>query len=96
METDMKERIKASPDFVDRSLAAFKAEGGANIDCARTAFEGVLDDGHFSVGDEVACTCGSIAGVIIAMNGEEAVISWACRGKSVEPVSRLTHVPHEY
>jgi hypothetical protein len=47
------------------------------------------------VGDEVVCKCGGVTGVILSINADDAFISWASRGKSIEPVANLVHFEHE-
>jgi hypothetical protein len=32
--------------------------------------------------------------VVVAINGPDALISWSCRGKSIEHLNELTHVDH--
>ncbi len=91
----MGEKPNTKHDFLARSLESYRAAGGTDEACARAAMQAVIDDGPFAVGDEVACTCGSLAGVIIEMHDGRALVSWSCRGKSVEPVSHLMHVPHQ-
>jgi hypothetical protein len=54
-----------------------------------------LDHGAFGIGDEFTCKCGSIVGVIQSISGDDALISWACRGKFVVPIEDLLHVEHE-
>jgi hypothetical protein len=94
-EAIVSEKISVSNAMLERSLESFRAAGGTDEACARRAMQSVIGDGPFKVGDEVACTCGSLAGVIIEMHDGQALVSWSCRGKSVEPVSHLMHVPHE-
>jgi hypothetical protein len=46
----------------------------------------------FAVGDEVERLHGCMTGVILALDGEDAEISWPYRGKSVEHLRNLAHV----
>ena len=91
----MGEKPNTSTNAMPAVSSSFRAAGGTDEACARRAMQSVIDEGPFKVGDEVACTCGSLAGVIIEMHDGQALVSWSCRGKSVEPVSHLMHVPHE-
>jgi hypothetical protein len=95
MEAKMGEQSKTHTDILARNLESYRAAGGTDEACARAAIQSVVDQGPFRVGDEVACTCGSLAGVIIEIHDGQALISWSCRGKSVEPVSHLMHIPHQ-
>ncbi len=81
-------------NIIEKSVAAYRAAGGTDDAAARETIRQVLDHGGFAVGDEVACSCGNIVGVIISFDHDDALISWACRGKSLEPVTNLVHVPH--
>jgi hypothetical protein len=94
MEAEMTRDNTTSDEMIERGLQSFREAGGTDEACARAAMRAVIDEGPFAVGDEVACTCGSLAGVIIEMHDGKALISWSCRGKSVEPVSHLMHIPH--
>lgn len=87
----MTTRIPVPHDSIARSLAAFRAE---QPDTAHS-HDVPHDDGPFHVGDDVATACGNVAGVIIALNGNEALISWSYRGKSTETLDHLVHIPHE-
>lgn len=89
---DMK---RASKEMIHRSLGAYQPKCSVEEAAVKRAQESGFDDEHFHVGDEVISTCGSIAGVIISISGNDALISWACRGKSVEPVSNLAHTEHQ-
>jgi hypothetical protein len=86
---------KATREMVHRSLQKLPVDGHEHEDCIRNALDSGFDDEHFYVGDEVISGCGSIAGVILSITGDEALISWSCRGKSIEPVSGLVHVEHQ-
>lgn len=87
----MSHRQPVPHDSIARSLAAFRAE----MPEAASDHGINHDDGPFHVGDDVMTTCGNVAGVIVALNGEEALISWSYRGKSTETVDHLIHIPHE-
>ena len=91
----MTDRITITHDLVARALAAYRHAGGDQEACIKAALEAALEHGSFGIGDEVTCTCGSIVGIIQSISGDDALISWACRGKSVVPVQDLQHVEHE-
>jgi hypothetical protein len=88
-----------TPSKADRDMV-LRAIESHSTDCPKeaTLVETVKDVGfigeEFHVGDEVTSTCGSVVGVVLSITGEDALISWSCRGKSVEHLVDLTHVPH--
>ena len=83
-------KIPVPHDSIARSLEAFRQQEGADH-----VQDVPHDDGPFHVGDDVATTCGHVAGVNVALNGNEALISWSYRGKSTETLDHLVHIPHE-
>lgn len=84
-----------SQDVVERALASYRSAGGKDEHGMRGTLQSALQEGTFRIGDEVICHAGGLAGVIIEIHGQDAVISWASRGKSSEPVNSLEHVDHE-
>lgn len=89
---ELKKRREAS---VERSLAGYLAAGGADEEGMRAKLMAAHEDESFAVGDEVVCGMGSLTGVVLSINGPDALISWSCRGKSYEHLTDLHHVPHE-
>lgn len=89
------DRQKVSRDHIHRSLNAYGLAGPTEHAAVRTAQDAGFEDEHFHVGDEVISRCGSVAGVILSMQGDAALVSWSCRGKSVEPVQGLSHIEHD-
>ncbi len=83
-----------SQDAVDRALDAYRQSGGRH-EGMRESLRAALADGTFKIGDEVIGPDGGVAGVIIEIHDDEAVISWETRGKSSEPVDTLEHVEPE-
>jgi hypothetical protein len=88
------EVLKAKRASIERSVAGYIAAGGTDAHGIRSKLEAAHEDETFAVGDEVICAHGSITGVVVAINGPDAVICWNCRGKSVEHLVDITHVPH--
>lgn len=88
------ERLKR--ESIERSVTEYLAAGGTDEKGIRALLEEGHEDEGFAVGDEVVCAHGSLTGVVVAINGPDAVVSWACRGKSVEHMTDLTHVAHEF
>ena len=89
----MTEQYKLTEAMIAKALAAYHAAGGVDDGCARAALEAAFaQDESFKVGDEVECANGCMTGVILAINGEDAQISWSYRGKSVEHLCNLAHV----
>jgi hypothetical protein len=85
--------IKLTESMIAKALAAYHAAGGVDETCVRAALEAALaDDSHFAVGDEVACEHGCLTGVILAIDGDVATISWLNRGKSSERLDHLVHM----
>jgi len=74
----MSEQFKLTEAMIAKAMAAYHAAGGVEEGCV--------------VGDEVECVQGCMTGVILAISGEDAQISWSYRGKSVEPLCNLAHV----
>ncbi|AZL57858.1 preprotein translocase subunit YajC [Tabrizicola piscis] len=81
-------------ESIERSIAGYLAAGGVNEHSMRLTLAAAHDEG-FAVGDEVICAHGGPTGVIISIAGHDAVISWACRGKSTEHLTDLSHIEHE-
>jgi hypothetical protein len=77
--------------MVAKATAAYRASGGSDNVCLRAALEAVLAEQTFSVGDEVTAH-GSVTGIILSIVGDEALISWSCRGKSTNKLSELDHI----
>jgi hypothetical protein len=95
MEVEMSGKPVVTHEMIVRALAAYRAAGGDSEACIRAALETALDHGSFGVGDEVICKCGGVTGVIVSITDDEAFVSWASRGKSIEPVANLVHIEHE-
>jgi hypothetical protein len=91
----MPDGVTITHDLLTRALAAYRHAGGDQEACIEAALEAALDHGAFGIGDEFTCKCGSIVGVIQSISGDDALISWACRGKFVVPIEDLLHVEHE-
>jgi len=90
----MPEVKKAKRESIERSVAGYPAVGGTDEHGIRKTLEAKHEEESFTIGDEVICAHGSIAGYVVAINGHDAVIAWSYRGKSVEHLSDLTHVEH--
>jgi hypothetical protein len=90
------EKLKANRDMLHRSLAAFETDCPKETAMIEKARESGFHDEDFHVGDEVISACGSVAGVILSITGNEALVTWACRGKSVEPIENLAHIEHDW
>jgi hypothetical protein len=86
----MTNKIKVTDEMVAKATAAFRAAGGGDV-CLRAALEAALADETFSVGDEVTAH-GCVTGIILSIVGDEALISWSCRGKSTSKLSDLDHI----
>ncbi|PZA10178.1 preprotein translocase subunit YajC [Rhodopseudomonas palustris] len=89
----MAHKLKVTDDMVAKAAAAFRAASGSEIYCLRAALEAALANQTFSVGDEVT-TQGGATGIILSINGDEAQISWSCRGKTTTKLSELEHIEH--
>ncbi|MGP9810299.1 preprotein translocase subunit YajC [Rhodopseudomonas sp. NSM] len=89
----MTQKLKVTDDMVAKATAAFRAAGGHDDVCLRAALEAALANETFSVGDEVTAH-GSVTGIILSISGDEALISWSCRGKSTTKLSELDHIDH--
>lgn len=89
----MTHRLKVTDEMVAKATSAFRAAGGDEVVCLRAALEAALANGTFSVGDEVIAH-GSVTGIILSINGDEALISWSCRGKWTTKLSDLEHIDH--
>ena len=79
-------------ELVTRALEAYRAAGGGEREHLRAALEAALASDTFAVGEEVTCHHGGITGVILSINGDEAVIAWYSRGKSQMKLSELDHL----
>lgn len=89
----MSDKIKLTEAMIAKALAAYHAAGGVEERCVRAALEAAFaEDAHFAVGDEVACEHGCLTGVILAIDGDVATISWLNRGKSAERLDHLVHM----
>jgi hypothetical protein len=88
---NMTTKIKVTDDMVAKAMAAYRASGAKDDLCMRSALEAVLADTTFSVGDEVTAH-GSVTGIILSIAGDEALISWSCRGRSTEKLDQLDHI----
>lgn len=86
---------KVTRDMINRSLTELQTKGPEEHPLVSRVLESGFDDEHFYVGDDVITNCGSIAGVIVSITGNKALVSWACRGKTVEPLEHLVHVEHD-
>lgn len=87
----MTHKLKVTDDMVAKATAAFHAAGGDEQVCLRAALEAVLANETFSVGDEVTAH-GSVTGIILSISGDEALISWSCRGRWTSKLSELEHI----
>jgi hypothetical protein len=81
-----------SQDAVGRALDAYRKAGGQPDGGMRESLRAALAEGTFKIGDEVIGPDGGVAGVIIEIHDDEAVISWETRGNSSESVDTLAHV----
>jgi len=89
----MSEQFKLTEAMIAKAMAAYHAAGGVEEGCVRAALDAAFaQEESFAVGDEVECVQGCMTGVILAISGEDAQISWSYRGKSVEPLCNLAHV----
>jgi len=90
------ERLGARNETTAPSIEAFRPDeaNGRPVRQKPTKSDGAVRT--FSVGDEVTSFCGSMCGVILAINGDEGLITWSCRGKSVEPLTSLVHAEHDF
>lgn len=86
----MATQIKVTDKMITKAMAAYHASGGADVACIRAALEAALEQ-EFAVGDQVTCVHGCVTGVILSIVGDEALISWSCRGKSTAKLSTLEH-----
>lgn len=89
----MTHKLKVTEDMVAKATAAFRAAGGSDAVSLRAALEAALENQTFSVGDEVTAH-GNVTGIILSINGDEALISWSCRGKTITKLSELDHIEH--
>jgi hypothetical protein len=87
----MANKIKVTDEMVAKATAAFRANGGGDNVCLRAALEAALAEETFSVGEEVTAH-GCVTGIILSIVGDEALISWSCRGKSTNKLSELDHI----
>lgn len=53
-----------------------------------------LDQGSFGIGDKVTFKCGSLAGIIHPISGDDALILWTFQGKSTVPVQDRQSFEH--
>jgi hypothetical protein len=84
-------KLKVTDEMIAKASAAFHAAAGNEIVCLRAALEAALANETFSVGDEVIAH-GSVTGIILSIEGDEALISWSCRGKWTTKLSELEHI----
>ena len=87
----MTTQIKVTDKMIAKAVAAYRATVGADDACIRAALKAALEEENFEVGDQVTCEHGSVSGVILSIVGDEALISWSCRGKSTAKLSNLEH-----
>jgi hypothetical protein len=87
----MSHKLKVTDEMVAKATAAFRAAGGQDGVCLRSALEAALANETFSVGDEVTAH-GGVTGIILSISGDEALISWSCRGKTTRKLSELDHI----
>jgi len=87
----MTNKLRVTDEMVAKATAAFRASGGSEDVCFRAALEAALANETFSVGDEVTAH-GSVTGIILSITGDEALISWSCRGKSTSKLAELDHI----
>jgi hypothetical protein len=85
------ERAKATRDMVARSIEDHSTDCPNEAALVETVKEAGFIGEEFHVGDEVISSCGSVVGFILSIEGDQALISWLSRGKSVENVNTLTH-----
>lgn len=90
----MPDIIRLKRQSIERSLEGYLAAGGTDEQGMRARLETAHDDETFAVGDEVVCGHGSLTGFVVSITGPDALISWSCRGKSVEHLCDLQHVSH--
>jgi hypothetical protein len=83
-EVAMSETMKVKHQSIERSVAGYLAAGGTDEPGIRARLQAAHDDETFAVGDEVVCAQGSLTGVVVSISGGDALISWACRGKSYD------------
>ena len=88
------ERPKATREMVARSIDDHETECPTEAALVEKVKDAGFVGEEFHVGDEVVSTCGSVIGFVLSVEGEEALISWACRGKSLERIENLTHCDH--
>ncbi len=91
----MPEIIRRKRESVERAVEGYLAAGGTDEHGMRAKLQTAHDDDIFAVGDEVICAHGSLTGYVVSINGPDALISWNCRGKSVQHLTDLRHVAHE-
>jgi hypothetical protein len=84
---------KLTEAMIATASAARYAAGGVEDRRGRAALDAAFaqEDGC-TAGDEVECVSGGMTGVIVAIDGEDAQISWSCRGESVEHLCNLADV----
>ncbi|MBB5047386.1 hypothetical protein HNR60_002141 [Rhodopseudomonas rhenobacensis] len=87
----MTTKIKVTDEMLAKAMAAYRGSGGTDDACLRAALEAALSQETFSVGDQVTCVHGSVTGIILSIVGDEALISWSCRGKSTAKLATLDH-----
>jgi hypothetical protein len=90
------EHSKATLEMIGRSLDAFQPASDHERDQHQKALDHGFEGEPFAVGDEVISRCGSMAGVILSIKADDALITWSCRGKSVEHLADLTHIAHDF
>lgn len=84
-------RRKVSRDMIHRSFHAFRAKETGESAILRKPPEPTHHDEDFHVGDAVISTCGTISGVILSISDGDALITWECRGKTIEHLADLSH-----
>jgi hypothetical protein len=89
----MSEPEQAANALIGNIIDGFRAASmPAGEDCIRRAVEAAIAQDTFRVGEEVTCSHGCVTGVIIAIDGEDAQISWSLRGKSTAKLCDLDHL----
>jgi hypothetical protein len=82
---------KACRDMVQRAIDTHETDCHHEAALVSKVKESGFHGEEFHVGDEVISKCGSVAGFVVSISGGDAMISWSCRGKSVEHLEDLTH-----
>jgi hypothetical protein len=89
------ERLIRKHKSIERAVAGYPAAGGTDEPGMRAALEAAHDEESLAVGDEVICARASLIGSVVSIEGADAIIARACRGKSIGHATGLTHIAHE-